>query len=337
MSRDLIEQGLACLGGRSMPSSGVVVLCYHRISPNREHCRGEERMRVSAASFEEQLEFLARTCVPLHLSEAVRALGRRRPMRGLHACVTFDDGYADVLDHGLPILEKYGIPFTFFITTDFVDGCAVPWWERQAHEREPLGSHEERTSQALPGARATPGRPGPDGLSARGGPRVQPGKGLFCTWRSLARHLGHGLMELGCHTVSHSMLSRCTDGGKREIIRSRETIRERLGVEASLFAYPFGMTRHIGKRTPSILKAHGFAAAATIQAGINRQGVDLYRMRRLIMTGHDTEETLEHKIRTADVRGRIQGLLWRLRSPECIFDVVPNPGRPPGTAQGRNS
>ena len=42
--------------------------------------------------------------------------------------ITFDDGYKDNLNFALPILERYKIPATIYITTKFLDAQVWMWW-----------------------------------------------------------------------------------------------------------------------------------------------------------------------------------------------------------------
>jgi peptidoglycan/xylan/chitin deacetylase (PgdA/CDA1 family) len=49
------------------------------------------------------------------------------PKDKLTVCITFDDGYANNLKYALPILEKYELPATFFITTIQDTGRDILW------------------------------------------------------------------------------------------------------------------------------------------------------------------------------------------------------------------
>jgi peptidoglycan/xylan/chitin deacetylase (PgdA/CDA1 family) len=43
--------------------------------------------------------------------------------------VTFDDGYADNVDCGEPLLARHDVPATVFVTTSYVGGAREFWWD----------------------------------------------------------------------------------------------------------------------------------------------------------------------------------------------------------------
>ena len=90
------------------------VLVYHSISTPPEPMLGE--IDISPQRFAQQLRWLSRSgrVVPL-----VETLGARKS-KGLVA-ITFDDGYRDNLTVALPLLEKFQLPMTLFVTAGFVD------------------------------------------------------------------------------------------------------------------------------------------------------------------------------------------------------------------------
>ncbi len=90
---------------------GAVVLTYHSVADPAS------RFSVSPVVFERQVRWLARHRTLVSLTEVVAHLGGASLPRGAVA-LTFDDGYRDTLTHALPILKKYGVPATLFLTTD---------------------------------------------------------------------------------------------------------------------------------------------------------------------------------------------------------------------------
>lgn len=86
----------------------VLVLCYHGIAPGSRH--GE----VEPGAFRAQLEHLTSAGYRwTTFTEAVLGSGDGRV-----AAVTFDDGIASALEHGLPVLDGLGAPATMFPRLD---------------------------------------------------------------------------------------------------------------------------------------------------------------------------------------------------------------------------
>ncbi len=106
---------------------GAVVLTYHSIASPAS------RFSVSPHAFERQMCWLKkhRTLVPL--ADVVAHLDGA-PLPRNAVAVTFDDGYRDTLIHALPVLTRYGIPATLFLTTDLTVtepflGFTRPSWD----------------------------------------------------------------------------------------------------------------------------------------------------------------------------------------------------------------
>jgi peptidoglycan/xylan/chitin deacetylase (PgdA/CDA1 family) len=115
---------------------GLRILFYHRISDE------DDALAVAPGRFREQMELLARSGYDvIDLSEAAGQLASGRSLPRTIA-LNFDDGYRDVAEHALPVLEQLGLPATVFIATGVTDGTAsFAWYRRQP----PLLTWEEIT------------------------------------------------------------------------------------------------------------------------------------------------------------------------------------------------
>ena len=102
-----------------------LILMYHRI---RELPLDPWGLAVSPSHFAEHLEILRRHGRPLHLTQAVRALQHKR-LTDRTLIVTFDDGYADNFHNASPLLERYDVPATVFVTTGYIGGAREFWWD----------------------------------------------------------------------------------------------------------------------------------------------------------------------------------------------------------------
>jgi peptidoglycan/xylan/chitin deacetylase (PgdA/CDA1 family) len=89
------------------------VLVYHTISSPPEPMLGD--IDISPERFERQLRWLSRWRRVAPLDETLRS-----PRKRLVA-ITFDDGFRDNLTVALPLLEKFHLPMTLFVTAGFIN------------------------------------------------------------------------------------------------------------------------------------------------------------------------------------------------------------------------
>jgi len=78
---------------------------------------------VDSESFEDQIRYYSENFECLSLEEACRR-HTDKTLKPNSLLVTFDDGYRDNLTVALPILEKYQVPASIFLTTGLVDRVA---------------------------------------------------------------------------------------------------------------------------------------------------------------------------------------------------------------------
>ncbi len=83
---------------------------------------------VTPQHFAEQMQVLQKYSHPLSLKQFVQA-HRDGNIPHQAVVVTFDDGYADNLHHAKPILERYDIPATVFVSTGYIGKEREFWWD----------------------------------------------------------------------------------------------------------------------------------------------------------------------------------------------------------------
>jgi peptidoglycan/xylan/chitin deacetylase (PgdA/CDA1 family) len=85
-------------------------------------------LSVTPAHFAEQLEVLQNDAHPIRLQELSQAhQAGHIPQRAV--VITFDDGYANNLHQAKPLLERYNIPATIFVTTGYLGKDREFWWD----------------------------------------------------------------------------------------------------------------------------------------------------------------------------------------------------------------
>lgn len=236
---------------RRRRSNRVVVLCYHSIDPFKHFASATPKL------FEQHLSWLAEHCtlVPYATIATQLKAPHDRPM----VAVTFDDGYDDNHTHALPLLLRYGVPATVFVTPGLVEGDASV-----VHR---LGKLWGDT----------------DGV-----------RGM--TW-SQVTELQQAGVSIGAHTMTHPNLAVIPDAAAlAEIMSSKDLIETRLGVSVETFAYPFGRPRHhVSARTICLAQQSGFRSAATIVYRGARTGDDPMAIPRFAVTS-DPIDVLAGKI-----------------------------------------
>lgn len=126
-----------------------VALLYHHIGPARPGAYPE--LTISSELFARQIEWLARhgytgICAADWL--AWLATGTELPPKPI--LITFDDAYADIAEHALPLLRHHGFSATVFVVTARV-GRTNTWDERQGYATLPLMTAEQIRSWAAEG------------------------------------------------------------------------------------------------------------------------------------------------------------------------------------------
>lgn len=108
---------------------GGLVLMYHRVA---ELAHDPQLLCVTPSRFQAQLQVLDHSgCHVLPLPELV-GLARRGKLPPKAVAITFDDGYADNLQHAQGALAQYAMPATFFIVSDSVGMAGEFFWDELA-------------------------------------------------------------------------------------------------------------------------------------------------------------------------------------------------------------
>jgi peptidoglycan/xylan/chitin deacetylase (PgdA/CDA1 family) len=116
-------------------ASRAIILLYHRVA---ELPSDPLLLAVTPQHFAEHLEVLRRRCCPTRLGGLEESLNGEKRV-GKRVVVTFDDGYADNLVNAKPLLERYEVPATVFVTTGYITQNRTFWWDEL--ESLMLGPH----------------------------------------------------------------------------------------------------------------------------------------------------------------------------------------------------
>jgi peptidoglycan/xylan/chitin deacetylase (PgdA/CDA1 family) len=204
-----------------------------------------------------------------------------------------------------PILRRYGLPATIFLTTAYINQTDVPWNDKVAFALKATTQHF-LVLQLPEGNKQIDLRTTQNRLVAlneilwflRTIPHSRKLELLddifhqlkihdFSTlYRSMlswdqVREMRCNRIAFGAHTMTHPILKHAPrDTVEKEIRGSKEQIQKELDEPVDLFAYPNGTRKDFNESHKVILKELGFKAAFTTFGGLNTPNTDFFELRR---------------------------------------------------------
>lgn len=228
------------------PTERRIILCYHSVRP-----KDFLAYSISPALFEAHLAWLKQHCEIVDFAQIAKGQPQKRPQVAL----TFDDGYLDNLEYALPLLQKYQMRATFFVTAGLIeqDPATLEYFQKS------LGASLRQI-----------------------GPLDLPG----------LRSLQQCQMPIGSHSFSHRVMKSLSMPEQRaELTRSKRTLEDALGAPITALSYPYGVPgRAFDLRTLSIAEELGYQQAGAVQFRALKEGDNPLRMPRFVMTDETIDE-----------------------------------------------
>jgi peptidoglycan/xylan/chitin deacetylase (PgdA/CDA1 family) len=297
LARGLLWSGITSALSQIPDRGSLLVLSYHRIGEPDEDFFDPGVFSATGEDFDEQISHLKRSASLVTLEEALAFVSGivKETARRCRVLITFDDGYRDNYDIAYPILRSHGVQGVFFLATSMVSSRAVPWWDRIAwlmrtaqrrrftlHYPAELFVDIDRNGlseslQAVLKLYKTPDNSDParfmlELIEEAKADEVTETERRFLSWDE-AREMNRGGMAIGSHTQSHTVLSQLTQPQQfEELSGSRAILKEELGVDVDILAYPVGHRDSFSGETKSIAQKAGYRGAFSHYGGTNLRG-----------------------------------------------------------------
>lgn len=296
------------------PGKRLSILLYHQVLPEPDPLKPDD---PDIATFDWQMDLLARHSNVLPLPEAMERLeAGTLPPRA--TAITFDDGYADNRLHALPVLQRHGLPATFFIATGYLNGGRMfNDTLIEATRRAPDGtldlSHEGLGSFELSNADSRKQAIRSIIREIKWLPRSE----REAKVQAIANHIGADLpedlmmtdqqvcelaqagMTIGGHTFSHPILAQEDEAtAAREITEGRQRLQAITGQPVDLFAYPNGRPgQDYTARDVALVRNAGFSAAVSTSMGCSEAGSDRFQLPRFTPWSRNPAKFLAQLVR----------------------------------------
>ncbi len=290
--------------------NSAVILIYHRVDEPNRFPWAMTPTRIK--NFEKEMEYLTNkyNVISLDFLEQIIREGRSIPRKAV--VITFDDGFKDNYLNAYPILKKYNVPATIFITTGYIGSDELNWrdkvnygiWNtsKEMFQAEHIGNiplHTGLQRRIAASKIKTILEEMPkdnrclyiEGLLRKLKVRISPelNKEFMLSWEEI-REMNKNGIGIGSHSISHPVLTEISlEDAKKEIIESKRHIEEKLDKHVIAFAYPYGKSDSYNESIKEIVKTTGYTCAA-ICANFSpvKSDTDIYELER-ISSGRNAE------------------------------------------------
>jgi len=284
---------------RARGLGGFHILMYHHVTDRDEVFLPH----VTARVFGGQMEYLKKEYLVRDLDELMEMVGRGEKIPARSVAITFDDGYEDVYLYAFPVLKRYDLPSTVFVSTGFIDSDRLPWTDELGFlfketaatglEIE-IGGRRERFSFRDEAERLGVFREVKNQLKVLYEPEradlFERIKGELAVTESnpvrilttpQIREMAEAGISFGAHTVHHPILTKISPRrAQEEITESKSCLEGIIGQEVKGFCYPNGGEDDFNDVIKSMVQHAGYRFGCTTMEGTNDPAADRYALKR---------------------------------------------------------
>jgi peptidoglycan/xylan/chitin deacetylase (PgdA/CDA1 family) len=286
---------------------------YHRITDI------VDEQGVNRDVFEQQMDYIRTNMNPVSLSEIAECLSLGKPIPPKAVAITFDDGYEDNYTNAYPVLKKYEIPATIFLTAGYIGTSKVFWWDklnelinktRKNNIELSVFFESFKDVNRINSARSITLNTEAERKNAKKliadmfktykNEEINKATNILqsqlnvldetiktpqlLNWAQVKEMNVNGV-EFGAHTMSHPILSQLSvEESENEVILSKRTIENEIGIDVKGFAIPYGLAAHFNNGTLKTIEQTGFRYCCSAESGFVTCASNAYSLKRISMS-----------------------------------------------------
>lgn len=279
----------------------LIVLAYHRIMEFDENFPFDiELISARPQQFEKQIKHISKYYSPITIEELCECHRTKSKIPDRSVLITFDDGFYDNYEYAFPVLKKYNVPATIFVSTDYIDSNTTFWFDKLAYlvlnkdlvisESNLLydivknKTHNSRRcilEQCLELIKQVPDSTRINSLndlyeSNQDALNDMPYKEYSSTLSSEnILEMNNSVISFGSHTKSHPILTQLNESEKlKEMTGSKNTLEQLLKTRIDTIAYPVGTESAYNKSVINNSIKAGYELGFTYVHGVNNWPLD---------------------------------------------------------------
>jgi len=303
---DTLVDFLSNFSGRK---NDLTILAYHRVLDFDDSFPFDiELISARPDQFEEQLKYIKKYYNPLTMEQLCELHKNKSVLPDKSIVITFDDGFIDNYNIAFPLLKKYEIPATIFVSTGYIGSESTFWFDKLAClvlNNEIIVSENNLLFEIINNNTSSSKRLILEQClekikSVSDSDRLSILNDLFDSNKNIldnsecakyssilswdnVKEMNKSLMSFGSHTVSHPVLSQLSESEKyHEMTDSKRMLEDQLKIPIETIAYPVGTESAFDKSVIESAKKSGYELGITYVHGTNKWPLlDPFTIRRL--------------------------------------------------------
>jgi len=290
----MIKTGMNVLKSLTCERPVAVIFLFHAIEKASSSWTGGHRYITPYETFKKQIEFIHKHFTIVSTTELIKSLKNGLQNKEKIASIHFDDGFLSYKEIALPYLKQLKIVSTVFLIHDVLLG-EIPKRNKLAYcmnteARSLLINRMQPFIHELGGRHVNLSKMSTAQFLAWSknnfncklekcveevfkdtwNPEIE--KSPFLDLQSALKIKDDPYVEIGSHTLTHSMLSRLSEEQQRkEIIDGHKIFENCFGIESDFFAYPYGGITHFNEISCRIVQESESIIAFSAYGGVNRK------------------------------------------------------------------
>ncbi len=305
----MIEAATATFSAETLKDD-LVILLYHGVTDSQSHgIENYSAKHLQVDEFARQIEYVSKNCNVLSIDDIVTRTRNNEPFGEYAVAITFDDGFRNNYTTAAPVLEKFGVPAVFYISSGIVNSTIMFWVDiledclnlskkdritvQLDNSVEFLLREDSEKIQALKAIKSFCKKSNEE-TKNRILAQVQEQTGVTASvdhasnyekisWSELRAMNSSDLFTIGGHSMYHDILSALPpEKMASDVELSIRLLEYNLNQQITHYSYPEGQENHYNEMVIDKLKELGIVCSPSAIAGTNRPQTDLFHLKRIM-------------------------------------------------------
>ena len=296
---------------KKLKKNQITFFLFHGvINKNTNSMRNYTGKHIEKKKFINLIKKLSKSGNPISINEAISVIKNKKKIKSNSFVITFDDGFYNNIAIAYPILKKFNIPFTIYLTTEFIDKNSMSWVDQIEYCVDKTKNKEvkipryninfsiKNNSEKIKLMKYLRKKIKSDkkcdpnlyakSLNLRLGFKKKLHSNRMIdkklTWKDISKYRNNKLITFGGHSHTHLTLSFLDKKTlKKEIKTSLRKIKKYLGFDNIHYSYPEGSKKTFSIKVINELKENKVLSSVTTIDGSNNHKTDIYKLKRVFV------------------------------------------------------